>query len=343
MIKRQGCKGESIMHLKNLIAFGMIALVINSLNAIADQKPVSPVTLESFPKATIGFPVVVKMNVEGAHTVSYTTIFDKDFCITVHFISKSDGKIFSINSYRSIARLYFSTRGGGISREEIRGVPALVVPKEQKYTMMLDIWSLSPRDTNGTCLADIPAGKYSMFIEFLGVPAGERNIDNAPYTDKLNTNSIDIEIIEPTEQEKQFIKNIHDSNAHVSLRDGVSWVEVLRQEAIIPNEGMTSLTQVSKDQISFHKLISDVNLSDENSRNKSIKDVNDAILPNIFEPERQLLLLELKENPLEEHKRLLQKYPQMTGLIERLDLGEGFLRYKSKKKNNTIQNTVFPK
>jgi hypothetical protein len=228
--------------------------------------------------------------------------------------------------------LYLSTAGGDISKEIIKGVPFLVVTKEQKYSMIFDLWSLSPRNATGNILIDVPAGKYSMHVEFLKVPAGEYNINNAPNTDKVNSDSIDIELVEPNEQEKQFIQKIQDSASDLLIakdRIGVSWIKFLQDGMQISNDDMSKLTHVSKKQLSFHKLISDVNIVDEHIRNESIEKVNRASLPEFLEPERQLLLLELKGNPEKERDDLLQKYPQLHGMVEKLDSGNNtFLKYK---------------
>ena len=158
-----------------------------------------------------------------------------------------------------------------------------------------------------------PAGQYSIHIEF--------NPVYAQILEKIKSDSIDLELVEPTNKEQQYIQKVRESGLSVSFRDGVSWVKVLRRRAEIPSV-VSSLTQISKDQISFHKLISDVNIADEQSRNESIQEVNEATLPEFFEPERQLLLLELKGNPGKEREDLLQKYPQLQGMVEELNDGK---------------------
>lgn len=298
----------------------ILILTITGGVSTARQEPNSPITLEAMPKITKGFPVIVKVNVEGPHTVSYTSIFDNKFCITVHLTSISDGKEYKINSYRSIGRGYLGGPRGGISREIIIGVPAIQIPKGQKYSMIFDVWSLSPRSSRDSLLDDIPAGKYRMFIEFLNVPAGERNFDNAPYTDKVNSNSIEIEFVEPNEQEKQFIQKIQDSASDLWIakdKAAISWVKFLQDDMKIPNGEMSKLTQVVKDQLSLHKMILDVNLADEESIKKSIQDVNEASIPTFLEPEKQLLLLELKGNQAQDRERLLEKYPELRGMLEK--------------------------
>jgi hypothetical protein len=116
---------------------------------------------------------------------------------------------------------------------------------------------------------------------------------------------------------------------------------VLLRGAVIPHEGLSSLTQVSKDQISFHKLLSEVYLAGEQSKSKSIKDANDAQLPNFFEPERQLLLFELKGKPADERESLLKQYPQLKGSIEKLEAGQNvFLRYPYQFYNKNNSNRL---
>ncbi len=297
----------------------MCVIVVNAITcslSMSEQSLNNRITLEALPKVTKGFPVVIKVTVQGPQKVDYLPIDKSDIPITVYLTAKSDGKEYIIKSRRTSTGIggYQDGRGGVMIDMTDLVFPPVEVPEGQKYTMLFDLWSLFRASGTTTSLTDLPGGQYSLSV---GLDLREQQIS---IRGGLKSNLINIELIEPTEQEKQFIQKIRESG-NVRLREGVNWVQVIERRIDIPGDGISSLTQVSKDQISFHKLLSEVNIADEQARSKSIKDVNDATLPKFFEPERQLLLLELKGNPATEREKLLQKYPQMQGMVEKLDAG----------------------
>jgi hypothetical protein len=308
--------------IKKTILCGLFIVVTICSLSKSGQQSSNSLTIEAQPKITKGFPFVIKATVEGNLNFSYLSIFEEFLPIRAHLISKSNGKEFVVASYRLPLDAY------GDPTPRINPYPTLTVPTGKKYTMLFDLWSLSPHLTTMTALADVPAGKYSIYIEL----ASEEQPEEwwaVGYMVKQKSNTIDIELVEPTEQEKQYIKKVRDSVDLGNFKDGVSWSRILQFRKKIPTEGLASLSDISKEQISFHKLLADVNISDEKTHNKSIKDVNDAKLPKFFEPERQLLLLELKDNPAKEQANLIQKYPQMEGMVNRIDSEKKpFLYYK---------------
>jgi hypothetical protein len=301
--------------IKRIVIFVIVIMAINCNLVMSRQRQLrqltGEITLDVLPKVTKGFPVVVKVNVEGPQEVFYTSIFYGDLNIKVHLTSRSNGKEYIITSRIMRTGVGRSPSGGLIDITD-QAFPPLTVPKGQKYTMLFDLCSLAPRLLTETFLEDIPSGQYSMFVEF--------------YRENIKSTPIDIELIEPTEQERHFIQKTRElEKGQVKLKGGVSWSKVLSYRTMIPNDGFSSLTKVSKDQISFHKLLADVEISDEKAKIKAITDVNDAKLPKFFEPERQLLLFELKGNPAEERDNLIKKYPQLQLMVEKLKPGDKVL------------------
>ncbi len=326
----------------------MMVLSITSNLSFAQQEPNNAITLEALPKATKGFPLVIKVTFKGPQKVRNFSIFDYGIPITVHLIAKTDGNEYIIQSH-TIGTTYVVREGGGqIDLPE----PSIDIPDGQKLMMMFDLWSLLARTDLDTALCDVPAEKYNLSIELdsQDLKAISRNRLNeeqikelrtrgvragALMIPKIKSNVIDLELIEPTDKEKQYIEKtrvLGNTMGSVINKVGVNWAKLLRNVTIFPENDISEFTQISKDQLSFHKLISDVNIVDEKSRNKSIKDVNSASLPEFFESERQLLLLELKGNPEKERLELLKKYPQLRGIVEKLDSGNKlFLIYKNQR------------
>jgi hypothetical protein len=302
--------------IRKLIICGLFIVAMICSLSRSGQQSNNSITIEAQPKVTNGFPVVIKVTVEGTLDFHYLSLFEEFLSVRAHLTSKSDGKEFVIISHRTSMEGFWDGPPDAFPPE------ILTVPSGKKYTMLFDLWSLSPELTTMTALADVPAGKYSIYIE---LPLEKSQRSSLGKRRVLSTviqksDTIDIELVEPTEQEKQYIQKACESIDRVGWsRWGLNWSMILQFRKKIPSDGLASLSDISKAQISFHKLLADVNISDEKTRNKSIKDVNDAKLPKFFEPERQLLLLELKGNPAKERANLIQKYPQMEGMVNRID------------------------
>jgi hypothetical protein len=344
--------------MKNLIIYSIVIAVTSGLlkaaqeykdttKLLASQKYKDTFLLETMPKATKGFPLVVKVIIKGPQKVKYLSIYDEHIPITVYLKSESDGKEFVIKSRRISSYEATTSDGRHIEVPEDEVDPPVEIQEGQKYTMMFDLWSLLPYSDLHTALSDVPAGKYNLFIELdsayplpIDIEAMKEvqnqnirgfggGISTKQYIKKITkSNSIDIELIEPIDKEKQFIektRKLGNTIGSVVNKVGVNWARWLCTVTIFPENDISAMTQISKDQISFHKLLSEVNIDSEKARSKSIKDVNDAKLPKFFEPERQLLLFQLKGNPADERENLIQKYPQLQGNVERLKPGDKVL------------------
>ena len=276
---------------RNLIicVIAIIALVYSL--AMSEQLPNNRIAIESMPKLTKGFPSIIKISIKGPLAVPYITLMDEQIPITVHIISKSDGKEFVIESFRSITEHLMSNREGNQTIGRIVQPPTISVPEGKEYTMLFDLWSILPNLWTDTCLSDVPAGQYSIYIEFnkknLQLYSSYRVFDsnNQQILEILKSNSIDVELIDPTDQEKQFIKTIQGLG-RVNHKVGINWIMVLNKEISIPNDKMSLVTGYAREQIALDKLISDVNIATQEARNKSINDVTIAKLPTFFEPER---------------------------------------------------------
>lgn len=313
--------------MKNLIIYSVVMTISSSL-LLAQQEPNNAITLEALPKAVKGFPLVFKVTIQGKQEVSSLSIIDNDNPVTIHFKSDSDINEYTIKSFRI---------DYGVAT--IQSKHKLLIPEAQKCTMMFDAWALYVGNGKQTSLYDIPPGKYSVFVELKTINPTlqiwnrlsadqKREIEESGWKDyipvfepTMSSNTIALELIEPSEQETQFIKKMRKNSGEV-YRDGVNWSAFLRRNIQIPGDNMSTLTDVSREQISFHKLISEVNIADEQSLVKSIDEVKNATLPGFFEPERQLLLLELKGNPAKERDNFLKKYPELKWRVEQLDSGK---------------------
>jgi hypothetical protein len=330
-------------NIKNLIIYTFV-MIISSSQLMAQQEPNNAITLEALPKVVKGFPFIFKITVQGPAKVPLIDLkYDRN-PVTIYFKSKSDGKEYIIRSLRPISEVDVI----GISPEQMmnRMYPPIDIPKRQKCTEIFDAWSLfaaSVRNNIDTCLSDIPPGKYIISVGLESADPLAINPEQVTEEQKINfekftgstldlssyirktlkSNNIDLEILEPTEKEKQFTEEIRKTGGRFSIpsRIGVNWTTILTRNIKILKD-LSSLTRISREQISFHKLISDVNIADEKSIAKSIDEVQKVSLPDFFEPERQLLLLELKGNSAKERDNFLKKYPELKWRVEQLDSGK---------------------
>jgi hypothetical protein len=314
------------------ITLYLLSITITSGVSFAQWDTNKFIRIEALPKVVKGFPVIIKVIIKGPQIIHGFSIYDNDIPIKVYLISKSDGREYVIKSQRS---------NHGFFENYI--LPPLEIPDGKQYTMMFDLWSLSPYLWTDTSLYDIPPAKYKLFLELQLPGSFAANHDNVTKEDllkingisniietllhpskTLKSNIIDIELIEPTKKENDFLRKVIKSCSkyYLSSKEKTDWSEFLQKNINITDEDMQTLSKVSEDQISLHKLISDVNIADEKSRSKSIIDVNNAKLPRFFEPERQLLLLALKGESPEERKYFLIKYPELLLHIDRFDSNE---------------------
>ena len=106
---------------------------------------------------------------------------------------------------------------------------------------------------------------------------------------------------------------------------------------MVTDKSISTLSEVSKEQISFHKLLSNIDISDNESRVKSLKIINDTTLPKLFEPERQLLLFDLKGKPADEREILLKRYPNYKWNIENDYQEKVLLQFHKRLPNKAVQ------
>jgi hypothetical protein len=362
--------------MKNLIIYSIVIAVTTGLlmaaqehkdtvKLLAAQKYKDTFLLEAMPKATKGFPLILKVTVLGPQRVDQLSIKSNDLPVTVNLKSKTDGKEYIIKSARSKMD---AVNDQGAHFDATNSVyPPIDIPEGEIYSMIFDLWSLSPAPGTDVFLYNVPAGKYTVSVKlasrypltsFDPNSISESDLKNFMEFFKginlselpqglLKSNSIDMELLEPNEREIQFIRKMKKYSLEI-LKDYVNWTRILYYTDIISNDDMSTLSDVSREQISYYKLITDVNISDKKARDKSIKDVNDAKIPKFFEPEKQLLLLELKGNPAAEKEKVLKQYPDLKWRADELSsmnlgYGGGFLRSRPQRIGQASQKPETPK
>ena len=130
--------------LKKIIIVESIIITLICSLAMSEQLPTKNVTLSVLPKVTKGFPVVIKIIAQGPLKVYNLSIFDEGIPITVYLASKSDGKEYIIKSYQNFEAIGSIRSGGPMMDLTYLVRPPINVPKGKKYTMLFDLWSLSP-------------------------------------------------------------------------------------------------------------------------------------------------------------------------------------------------------
>lgn len=334
----------------------LFVVLITSVVSFAQQEPNNTITLEALPKVTKGFPLVFKITVSGPQEIPPLSIFDNEVPITVYFKSITDVNEFTIRSFRKPIEM--ALEDGSHINVTNKIYPPIEIPDGEKYSFIFDIASLFI-GANQTSLSDIPPGNYSIFVELtsadpLAIDIEKVKEEHAQEFEEfekfigrsfdltrsrrkmMKSNSIDIELIEPTEKEKQFIEKVLKLS-DISFKDGINWTRILRRRIVITEKSISGLSQVSKKQISLHKLLSRVDITDDRSKAISLKNIRDATLPEFFEPERILLLLELLDNPDEIRKQLFKEYPNYKWNIESGNGGKELLQFRKRYPNETVQ------
>jgi hypothetical protein len=221
-------------------------------------------------------------------------LFDETGLINAVFVSKADGKVYTIRSGQGTEILL--TRPDGSQSDPDLAAKAkfqtVLAPKEVR-AMLLDLGSLRPI-TKGIILDNIPPGSYRLSVEF---PSSG-----------VVSNAVDVDILKPSEAERVYLKGIQ-SLGPVNRGDGVNWSKVLRDRMAVP-ENASQIRAEAQDQLRFHTLLSKIVRSEirSSAQTKTTK------VPDYLKEEKDCLLLELDENSgkkpsTEEKKAFKDKNP----------------------------------
>lgn len=182
--------------------------------------------------------------------------------------------------------------------------------------MLLDLASLRPELGKGTILDDIPPGEYKVSILF-------------PFS-KETSNTIEIELIQPTEDELKFLGKVQKLGV-VTIRSFVNWNKASRDRLVIPDDYILPLSVEAKNQLGFHLLLSKV-LRAENSLTEKERGIQ---VQDYLSLEKECLLLECddffgnSQGVAEKKKLFLEEHPELKWRLDRR--ASDFLRFSKKK------------
>jgi hypothetical protein len=207
--------------------------------------------------------------------------------------------------------------------EELDGLSELEwqvpVSAGTRRSILLDLSSLRPEKSfpGWTVLADVPPGEYEVKVS---IP--EVNAQAATF--RMN-------IIAPTQDEQQFLSDMKKDN--LGLRNEIAWNRVLGSDTPFPRATWDRLSQRTKDQTAFHRLLADLNVSNTSFGTNDLSTIATTPLPKFIEPERDCLLYEVTiatgKNDEAEASKLMKQYPDLEWRLQDIKTDKkSFLRNK---------------
>ena len=276
--------------------------------------------LQAESRVVKGFPVILRITARGPQRVPKLTLFSGTGEVRVRLVSTGTGTEYVISSTGGMDTTVKDEDGE--RRDDIaRNMRLASVGTNEERTMLLDLFSLRPEIGRGTILDQVPPGKYKVSVRF---PSSGQE-----------SNSVDLEMVAPTDKEKEFLAQVVKLGRTVRCGSGVHWCRIFEQRVRIPKDSMDELTETAKRQLAFHVLLSDALLSDAKTEALPTAQMKDAAVPEYLEPEKRFLLFELNtvsgRSKDTDFARLEKDCP---GLRWRLDAlrsnGRVFRRYKWK-------------
>jgi hypothetical protein len=207
--------------------------------------------IETLPVYVKGFPMIFKLKCLGEQSVPLITIFEQTAEIKVNFSQRGgdSNKVYTIVSYNPAIEIERITKDGFTAPGDPKDF-RICVPSGEQYDVLLDIASL--RGTkNAATIESILAGSYSVYVVF-------------PFSG-TKSETVDIEICSPSEEEEEFLRLLAERN---TLRR--SWSMRLITRDNFTELKWNVLGDAARSQIAFHAMLA-IALSKNNSLDEGLK------------------------------------------------------------------------
>jgi hypothetical protein len=292
-----------------LISLSVVSLAPSSLFGEEIPFPNSPsIFIIAEPNVVKGFPVIVKVRARGRQLVPKLDYFGEVADINVALVSTTTEDKYTITSYL-IADDDWGLPGEGLVSDG-REQYLIDLQENEERTMLFDLATLRPGTRAGTVLYDVPPGKYDLSIEFR--------------LSGVNSNSIPLEILGPSDDERQFLERTGKlvANDYLKNGSGVSWARFLRVGLEISTDDWNKLSEVAQRQCQFHALLSKVLAPESEVKDIRIEPLRSISVPEYLEPEKEFLFLEMQmasgKDVTEHANTLLQRNPGLRWRVEAL-------------------------
>lgn len=268
-------------------------------------------------KITKGFPCILKVSATGPLEVPKLSLFEEVADITVRLMSITNGSEYIISSSCGMDMVAYGPLGE--RRDDIaRKMCYISVDETMTNSMLFDIYSLRPELGSGIILDAVPAGKYTMSIECS--------------SDSIRSNSVIVELLEPTEEERHILDDIRERGTLLSRGMGVNWSKALRENTDLSID-TKKLRKDTLFQLQFHLFLSSI-VTDKMTLPLGDKEIP---VPEYLKSEKEFLFLELESLrdgnegsslSIEKSRKFRLSYPDVGWRLE--SPSNGFLIYKSK-------------
>jgi hypothetical protein len=307
--------------LSDILTFSifMVFHIVFGINPLYGQQNENDkkLLIYSEPKVVKGFPAILKISASGPQTVSKMSLFDEFSNIEIELLSYKERLKYTIKS-TNLGIEYHMTDEEGNAIDPDKSLFYSDVPENSKRDMIIDLGTIRPEIGIGTILDDIPPGKYAVRIRFSSL-------------DRVS-NSLDIEFIEPSKNENDFLQKAVTVGTELRRGKGINWSMFLIERIKMPKEGFEKLSDIAKSQLQFHTLLSKILSANLLLQEDELKDIETLPVPDYLEPEKQFLILEIsmklgKPDIEEKKKSFIEKYPNLKWRFNDIkDHGYSFLR-----------------
>jgi len=317
------------MNLKYIypVIFALVVL-LNCFVYADESETVKPaLSLETLPRMVKGFPMVLKLTATGKQTVAQMSIFNDKAQIEVVFKTKPP-----VKESKYVIRSSQEEEVIEASREGDRRDPSyrfrMYVDEGKEVTFLLDLSSLRPVNLNKNIIVDdVPPGKYSIVVSF-------------PFSG-MTSNSFDVELIEPSLNEKLFLDKVYKNKTKIWQK----WNRILWENDDVSGLDQSLLGEVAKLQLAFHILLSKVLSYKEPLDKDLVESIERSDVPNNLQPEKTFLAWEVAKSidisflSPEKEKAFFDENPGLKWRADEVNSGnKSFLRYrKSKPKEDKPQ------
>lgn len=271
--------------------------------------------LEGPSTITRGFPAVFKLRAQGPLRIPKISLEDHAAPIQIKCISEQ-GATYSVTSYPQWEEM---AAGDGSGRmlppSAIAHYFMVDVAAGEERSMLVDLSSLAPSGgKNG--FYDIPAGGYRMSV-VLTTPTA------------VESNQVNLKIIEPTSEERQLVGQFIAANP--TLRRGISinWAKSLLVRARIGAIDSAKASEPARNQLVFHALLSELSSAQAPQGDLAVQRINAARLPAFLEAERQALALEMRtaagKASAQDAANFAASHPDLKWRVKEMASGGGFL------------------
>ena len=268
-------------------------------------------TIQGLPTATEGFPYIVKITVLGPGSIPNAGLKDDALSIQVTFREVGSDRVYVLRSSIG-ARAALETWNGVAVELKDSEIFRTSVEAGKQRSILIDLASICPETGRTTLFGDLEIGTYDITVTLMGC--------------SKPSNTMRVNVVAADPDERRFLDEII-AQGPFRLAKGVNWSKVLFRGFRIPKDKWERLSTNTREQCAFHALLFSVPCPDKPIDVDHENEVKAAHVPAFLEPDRALLLYEMKvargERDREEESKLANEYPDLEWRLKCVKAGSG--------------------